>query len=270
MPHTSTGSASGSMELEHSYGPQVHILDNSFLNGLLARLCHPETFQPEITRIVEALYTNLMTVVMNNEFDHEQHTQITRMSEYHPEQMLTTKRIVPNQKAVSINLARAGTFPSHICYNFMHFSLLPQNIRQDHIFAARTTDIKETVTGTHLDGMKIGGGVDKACVLFPDPMGATGNTMISAVDYYKKNVPGTAKKYLALNLIVTPEYLKNLLAAHPDVVIYALRLDRGLSPQAVLNAPAGKHWDQERGLNDKQYIVPGGGGFGEIMNNSFV
>jgi uracil phosphoribosyltransferase len=81
---------------------------------------------------------------------------------------------------------------------------------------------------------------------------------------------GPAKKYIALNLIVTPEYLKNLTSAHPDVVVYALRVDRGLSSQLALNSLPGEFLDQERGLNEKQYIVPGGGGFGEIMNNSFV
>jgi uracil phosphoribosyltransferase len=64
--------------------------------------------------------------------------------------------------------------------------------------------------------------------------------------------------------------LNNILRPHPDVTIYALRLDRGLSPQAVLKAEPGHSWDQERSLNEKLYIVPGGGGFGEIMNNSFV
>ena len=28
--------------------------------------------------------------------------------------------------------------------------------------------------------------------------------------------------------------------------------------------------DAERGLDDRQYIVPGGGGFGELMNNAYV
>jgi uracil phosphoribosyltransferase len=28
-------------------------------------------------------------------------------------------------------------------------------------------------------------------------------------------------------------------------------------------------WSEESGLTDKQYIVPGGGGFGEIMNNAW-
>ena len=50
----------------------------------------------------------------------------------------------------------------------------------------------------------------------------------------------------------------------------ALRLDRGLSAPEVLQTAPGERWDEERGLDDKQYIVPGGGGFGEIMNNAYV
>lgn len=257
-------------EVAHHYGPRVHIIDSPFLNGILARLCSPDTFQPEINRLVEVLYTHLISIAINNEFELEKHVQPTRMTEMHPEQNLRVQRISPRQKAVSVNLARAGTYPSHICYNFLHFSLPGQNVRQDHIFAARVTNRKDSVTGAHLDGMKIGGDIKGAHVIFPDPMGATGNTMVTAIEHYKTHIPGPAKKFIALNLIVTPEYLKNVLNAHPEVVIYAIRLDRGLSPQAVLEATPGQFWDQERGLNDKQYIVPGGGGFGEIMNNSFV
>lgn len=257
-------------ELKHLYGPQVHILESPFLGGLLARLCSPDCYQPEINRIVTVLYTQLIACTMNNEFTSEAFVQPTRMTEVHPDQLLKGRKVSAVQKAVTVNLARAGTYPSHLCYDFMHHSLPGQNVRQDHIFAARVTDNKDKVTGTDLGGMKIGGDVQDAHVIFPDPMGATGNTMVSAIEYYKKNVAGPAKKYIALNLIITPEYLKNLLQAHPDVVIYALRLDRGLSSQAVLDATPGQFWDQEKGLNEKHYIVPGGGGFGEIMNNSFV
>ncbi|KYG62163.1 uracil phosphoribosyltransferase [Bdellovibrio bacteriovorus] len=257
-------------ELGHKYGSQVHIIDSPFLSGLLARLCSPDCYQPEINRIVEVLYTHLISIIMNNEFKLENFTQPTRMTDVHPDKKLQGVRLSAEQKAVSVNLARAGTYPSHICYNALHFSLKPQNVRQDHIFAARVTNNKDKVTGAEFGGMKIGGDVKDAHVIFPDPMGATGNTMITAVDHYKTHIEGPAKKFIALNLIVTPEYLKNVLTAHPDVVIYALRLDRGLSSAAVLEAIPGEFWDQERGLNDKQYIVPGGGGFGEIMNNSFV
>ena len=257
-------------ETLHRYGSQVHLLENSFLTGLLARLCLAETFQPEINRLVEVLYTQIISIVVNNEFSLETFTQPTRMTEIDSTIRLQGQRIARDQKAVCVNLARAGTYPSHLCYNFLHLALKPQNIRQDHIFAARATDANHHVTGAEFGGLKIGGGVHNAHVLFPDPMGATGNTILTALDHYKKHVEGTAKKFLALHLIVTPEYLKRVLKAHPEVVIYALRLDRGLSDEAVLRTPPGTHWDQEKGLNENQYIVPGAGGFGEIMNNSFV
>ena len=255
---------------EHHYGPRVHILNNPFLHTLLARLCSPETFQPEIDRLVELLYTHLISIVVNKEFTKENLNTPTRMTAIHPEQKVQGQGISALQKAVCVNLARAGTFPSHVCYQFLHYALLSQNIRQDHIFASRLTGDKDQVTGTELGGTKIGGDVTDRFVIFPDPMGATGNTLVSAIEFYKQKIKGPARKFLALHLIVTPEYLKRVLQAHPEVEIYCIRLDRGLSSEAVLKAAPGKFWDQEKGLNDKDYILPGGGGFGEIMNNSFV
>lgn len=259
-----------SQKLEHFYGPQVHILDNSYLNGLLAKLCSPETYQPEINHLVEMLYSHLLTVVMNDQFPKEMITQETRMTESHPDQKLTINKLKSSQKVISVNIARAGTYPSHVCFNSLHYAIQPQHLRQDHIFAARATNGENKVTGTEIGATKIGGDKEGAIVLFPDPMGATGNTLMAAFDYYKKSVAGNAAKFIALHLIVTPEYLRKVLTHHPDAHVYALRLDRGLSSEAALKTPPGKLWDQERGLNDKGYILPGGGGFGEIMNNSFV
>ena len=72
-----------------------------------------------------------------------------------------------------------------------------------------------------------------------------------------------------MHLIITPEYIKKLSEAMPDIQIYAVRLDRGLSSQDALESTPGTYWDQEKGLNEKHYIVPGAGGLGEVMNNSF-
>ncbi len=259
-----------SFEQEHHYGPQVHLMKSPFLSGVLAKLCSSETVQPEINRLVELLYTHLISFSVLNEFSPEDFSLPTRMTSIHNEALLRGKRLAQNQKVVCVNLARAGTYPSHICYDFLHYALPANHLRQDHIFAARMTDQKDQVTGTSFGGAKIGGDVKNCHVIFPDPMGATGNTIVSAIDHYKNNIPGPARKFLALHLIVTPEYLKRVLTAHPDISIYALRLDRGLSSEAILKTPLGKHWDQEKGLDSKDYIVPGGGGFGEIMNNSFV
>ena len=133
---------------------------------------------------------------------------------------------------------------------------------------ARTTDDDGHVTGAYFGDSKIGGDVDDAFVLFPDPMGATGGSLSAAISHYKNNVGGKARRFINVNLIVTPEYLKRIQTDHPDVVVYALRVDRGMSSEAVLAQKPGVAWDDESGLTDLQYIVPGGGGFGEIMNNT--
>ena len=256
--------------IEHHYGDRVHLLNDPFHLSMLARLCHPATVQPQINQGVEILYKQLLTSAVNHEFELESFSAPTRMSATHPAQPLQGVRIQPTQKVVCVDLARAGILPSQVCYEHLHWLMAPELLRQDHIFASRMTNESHSVVGTQIGSHKIGGDIKDAYVVFPDPMGATGTTMIAAIDFYKKNIQGPAKRFLALHLIVTPEYLKRVTAAHPDVVVYALRLDRGLSSQRVLDSELGRHWDEERGLNDNDYIVPGAGGFGEIMNNSFV
>jgi uracil phosphoribosyltransferase len=135
---------------------------------------------------------------------------------------------------------------------------------------SRMLGAHEEVVGAGIGGMKIGGDVDDAFLLFPDPMGATGSSLATAIDTYKKKVPGRPRRIVNIHLIVTPEYLRRMTREHPDVVIYAIRLDRGLSAPEVLATVPGTRWDEERGLDDHQYIVPGGGGFGELMNNAYV
>ena len=126
------------------------------------------------------------------------------------------------------------------------------------------------MTGATWHDAKIGRDVDGRMVLFPDPMGATGASMVSAVEHYKRSLNGTPGRCIAIHLIVTPEYLRNTQRAHPDLVVYALRLDRGLSAEDVLSTVPGTRWDEERGLDEHQYIVPGAGGVGEILNNAWV
>ena len=258
-------------EVEHRYGKNVHILSDPFLLSHLAQLCSPETFQPTINQLVDAIYSNLVKILMNTEFARRRMSVPSRMSTMHPiEGVFHGELVDPEQPVVTVNLARAGTFPSHICYDALNYVLDPKVVRQDHISINRATDAAEKVIGANIAGHKIGGGVRDAIVLFPDPMGATGSTIISALDTYKNQIQGPAKKYIAIHLIVTPEYLRKVTETHPDLIIYAVRLDRGLSDPDVFDTIPGTHWGRERGLSAKHYIVPGGGGFGEILNNSFV
>ena len=57
----------------------------------------------------------------------------------------------------------------------------PSGVRQDHLFMSRATDADGKVVGATWHDAKIGRDVGDRLVLFPDPMGATGSSMVSAV-----------------------------------------------------------------------------------------
>lgn len=257
-------------EMEHRYGANVHILANPFLLTQLAALSAKTTQQPAINQLVARLYGELVTTVINAEFPRRRFTVPTRMIDKNPRGIFFGEGIDPDVRAVTVNIARAGTLPSQVCYDLLNHLIEPRLVRQDHIVMSRMLDDAETVTGAGVGGAKIGGDVENAFVLFPDPMGATGSSLSTALRLYRDEVQGTPRRMICLNLIVTPEYLKRISTDHPDVAIYALRLDRGLSEPDVLETIPGTHWDREKGLDEHQYIVPGAGGLGEIMNNAFV
>ncbi|MGZ3653176.1 MAG: uracil phosphoribosyltransferase [Bdellovibrionota bacterium] len=262
-------------EMGHLYGKNVHILSDPALFTYLAMLCSPETKQPTFNSLIRILYENLVRTVIAHEFPRKPARVTTRMAAKHPEAAFTAELVVHSQSAVCVDLARAGTYPSHLCYEALNLLLDPDVVRQDHLLMSRQTNDQHQVIGAASGGCKIGGTVKDAMVLIPDPMGATGSTINQALDLYKGGFNGTipkgkARKYIALHLIVTPEYLRNVQKRHSDLVIYALRLDRGLSPPDILSTRPGEKWELERGLNGEQYIVPGGGGFGELLNNAYV
>jgi uracil phosphoribosyltransferase len=256
-------------ELEHHYGPQVHLVGSPYTLTLLAQLCAKDTEQPQVNQLVRTLYTDLVGQVLNGEFPRRNESVPTRMIAHTPLGIYQGQVIDPGVRAVCVDIARAGTLPSAVAYDMLNAVLTPKLVRQDHIIMSRLLDNAEHVVGSAIGGAKIGGDVDDAIVLFPDPMGATGGSLSTAISMYKNKVPGTMRKVICLHLIVTPEYIRRMTTDHPDARIYALRLDRGLSPPEVFKTKPGA-MPTERGLDDKQYIVPGGGGLGEVMNNAYV
>jgi uracil phosphoribosyltransferase len=75
-----------------------------------------------------------------------------------------------------------------------------------------------------------------------DPMLATGNSAIAAVDRLKETSP---KSIRFVCLLAAPEGLKNFGEAHPDVPVFTAAVDRA--------------------LNDHGYIVPGLGDAGDRL-----
>jgi uracil phosphoribosyltransferase len=257
-------------QVEHNYPEQVHILNSGYLNTLLTQLSQESTIQPQFNILLTKIYKDLLIQVLNNEWPKKSQTVPTRMTELHKDQRLESLVFENEQKAVCVDVARAGMVPSQVIFDMVNHFTNPQGVRQDHVFASRVTDKNNTVTHTSLDSSKIGGDVDNALVFLPDPMGATGSSLCEVVSHYKETVKGNAQAYISVHLIITPEFIKKVTDTHPDVKIYAVRLDRGFSTEDALKAIPGKFWDQEKGLNESQYIVPGAGGVGELINNSFV
>ncbi len=257
-------------EIEHHYGSNVHILRDPFLATRLARLCSPETHQPEFNRIVRKLYDGLLQVVMNAEFPRRHDRFATRMAKTTGLAVLEADFLNPTTRVVTVDIVRGGIVPSSNVFNMLCEVMHPKCVRQDHLVMQRTTDADGVVTGAEMSGSKIGGPIDGQHILFPDPMGATGSSLCQAIGHYVHTLPGEPGPIITMNLIITPEFIRRVTTTFPQVKIYALRLDRGLSSEEVLATTPGERWDEEVGLNDHQYIVPGGGGFGELMNNALV
>ncbi len=257
-------------EVLHKYGAQVHILNEPYLSRMLATFCVAETKQPLVSSLVRILYSQLLSILISAEFPRRVEKVTTRMIHYNKEGQFEAEILDVSVPVVTCAIARAGILPSQVCFETLNAFFHSDKIRQDFVYLAREVNEKEEVVGTHVSGYKIGGPVESAYVLIPDPMGATGGTVTKTVELYKEQVEGKPKKFISLHLIVTPEYIKRITQEHPDVIIYALRLDRGLSSARALKAIPGTYPEEEKGLNEKDYIVPGAGGIGEILNNSFV
>ncbi len=255
---------------DHHYGPQVHLLSHPWAMSLLNRLSRSETRQPEVDLPVGALYDWLFTQVASRELATRQVTNPTRMSEFTDAGRYSGEAIAPDQSAVVVDVARAGILPSARFFRGLNLLLDPDGVRQDHIFMNRETDANGTVTGVNLSGSKIGGPIDGATIFLPDPMAATGSSISRVFRLYRDDLGQDPRRVVAVHLIVTPEYLRRITSEFPKVRVYAIRLDRGLSMSTVLDTVPGESWDNEVGLNEHQYIVPGAGGLGEVLNNAWV
>lgn len=263
-----TPDGAATWEIEHAYGPRVHVLDNPFLLSALARIGSPKTHLAEVVALLRTVYQTML-VVASREFPRVRAEIPTRMAVQHPAAGVYRGPVFdPNTNVVVVDIVRAGIVPSQTCFERL-ISILPEErVRLDHLNMSRQSDEDGHVTGVDLSGSKVGGPVENAILVLPDPMGATGSTTVRALEFYLSQF-GRPRKIVALPMIATPEYLRRVLAAFENLVVYTARLDRGLSPADVLAALPGERWDEERGLDEKSYIVPGAGGMGEVLNNSW-
>jgi len=91
---------------------------------------------------------------------------------------------------------------------------------------------------------KVPSDIDERRVIVVDPMLATGNSAIAALDHLKAK-GATRLKFLCL--LAAPEGVRNLHAAHPDVPIFTAALDEGLDEHAYIRPGLGDAGDRMYG-----------------------
>ena len=256
-------------EREHEYGAEVHILDDPFLTSLLARIGHPSTTTPQLRELVRHTYHGLLAAALVDfpqRFDRVE----TRMSAHGPEGEWSGAILDPDTEVVLACIVRAGVLPAEACYEALAQVLDPAGLRIDYLSMSRRVDAAGKVVGTDDAGLKLGGSLRDKVLLIPDPMGATGGTIERVLELYDEAGLGPAKQAIALPMIATPEFCRRLAGKRAEFAIWTARLDRGRSSARALAAKPGAFPDEESGLTDEHYIVPGAGGIGELLTNSWV
>lgn len=251
------------MPTAHQYPSQVHIIDDLFARNGLTRLCHANTRQADVWRTVRSLYKEvLLRRVINELFPRTEAVVPTPMFKEHGQRgTLTAEVINPMTQVVIATLLRAGDMPSAACFSRLVGVLNDGCVRQDFLGASRTTDAEHHVTGTAISYQK-SSPLAGRILLIPDPMGATGGTIIQALESYSPEEVAKAQAIATIHLIISPEYIRRITTAYPQIHIFTLRVDRGMSAPEVLAHAPGDLLEQEYGLTDKAYIVPGAGDMG--------
>jgi len=266
------GAASEGPEIgrDHGYGPRVHILEDAWTAAATAKLSSPDCTHTELVQVVRALTTRLATTAFGRELPTSERSVSTRMAEKHGE--LGTWRgeaLDPAAEVVVLDVIRGGIIPSQTCFELLSLVHPIERLRLDHLNMQRVAGEDGRVDRVELTGSKVGGSIEGSTLVIPDPMGATGGTILRALEHLKA-AHGMPSRLILIPLICTPEFLRAVQTLDVDLSVYTARVDRGMSDRDVLASPLGARWTEERGLDDEDYIVPGAGGVGEVLNHSWA
>ncbi len=202
----------------------VHVIDHPLVQHKLSLMRKKESSTNTFRRLL-----NELSMLMAYEV-----TRDVPMQEVEMETPLETTRVkvIDGKKLVFVSILRAGT---GILDGML--SVVP-GARVGHIGLYR--DPKTLMAVEYY--FKMPQHMEERDVIVVDPMLATGNSAIAAVERLKELNPKTIK---FVCLLTCPEGVAALQKAHPDVPIYTAAIDRQ--------------------LNEHGYILPGLGDAGDRM-----
>ncbi|MGV0812897.1 uracil phosphoribosyltransferase [Mycolicibacterium boenickei] len=143
----------------------------------------------------------------------------------------TTGSLIDGKKLVFVSILRAGSGILDGMLNVM------PNARVGHIGLYR--DPKTHVAVEYY--CKLPSDLHERDVVVVDPMLATGNSAVAAVDRIKEYAPRSIK---FVCLLTCPEGVAAMQQAHPEVPIYAAALDRELDEQGYIVPGVGDAGDR--------------------------
>ena len=202
----------------------VHVLDHPLVQHKLTLMRRAETSTTSFRRLLNEIGSLMAYEVTRDMPMHEVEidTPLERMK----------SRLIDGKKLVFVPILRAGT---GLLDGFLN--VVP-GARVGHVGLYRDP----RTLGAVEYYFKMPGGMKERDAIVLDPMLATGNSAVAAVDRLKESSPRSIK---FVCLLTCPEGLAAFHAQHPDVPVYTASID-------------------ER-LNEKSHIVPGLGDAGDRL-----
>lgn len=200
----------------------VHIIEHPLVQHKLTLMRKKDTSTKSFRELVHEL-----SALLAYEVTHDMPMQEVEI-ETPLEKM--TSRVIDGKKIVLASILRAGN-------GFLDgmLQVIP-GARVGHIGLYRDPATLQAVEYY----FKMPQGMEERDVIVLDPMLATGNSAVAAVDRLKQTHPRSIR---FVCLVTCPQGIKTFHDAHPDVPIYTPAVDRG--------------------LNEHGYIVPGLGDAGD-------
>ena len=202
--------------------PNVHVIDHPLVQHKLTLMRNKQASTNSFRRLLAEL-ASLMTYEVTRDMalqDVQIETPLETM----------TGKMIDGKKLVFVSILRAGNGILEGMLNVV------PGARVGHVGLYRDPKTLHPVEYY----FKMPQDMDARDIIVVDPMLATGNSAIAAVDRLKKLNPKSIK---FVCLLTCPEGLKAMHDAHPDVPVYTAAVDRQ--------------------LNDHGYILPGLGDAGD-------
>ena len=193
--------------------PRVHVIDHPLVQHKLTLMRRKETSTNSFRRLLSELSMLLAYEVTRDMPMHEVEIET-------PLETMTS-RLIDGKKTVFVSIMRAG---AGILDGMLQ--VIP-GARIAHIGLYR--DPKTMVAVEYY--FKVPADMHDRDAIVVDPMLATGNSAVAAVDRLKETRP---KSIRFVCLLAAPEGLAHFHAAHPDVPVYTASIDRQLDAHGYI------------------------------------